>query len=306
MKFFGLIGLVLGKQFVNRGCATPHIDRASMLEIERVGQEKLAQTASFSDEGFGQRTFPTYFHIITSLDGSGNVSDETVSLQMQVLNQGFANTGIQFDLVEVDRTANDEWYTTYFGTPSQDAMKQRLRKGDDSALNIYTADLAGGQLLGYATFPWNYTDKPQDDGVVVLTSSLPGGTLEPFNLGATLTHEVGHWLGLYHTFQGGCDGDGDLVSDTPAELEPASGCPIDRDTCPGQEGLDPVKNYMDYSDDACLDRFSAGQVQRMQEQIALYRSGAPGGQGRVTVTGNGDQAIAITSSAAAAQSTSTQ
>jgi hypothetical protein len=303
MKFLALLGLAFGRQFVNRGCATPQINKESMLQIERAGQEKLAQTASFAEEGFGQRTFPAYFHVITSSDGSGNVSDETVTKQMEVLNQGFANTGVQFQLVEVDRTANDEWYTTYFGTPSQDAMKQTLRKGDASALNIYTADLAGGQLLGYATFPWNYTDKPYDDGVVVLTSSLPGGSLERFNLGATLTHEVGHWLGLYHTFQGGCDGEGDLVSDTPAELEPASGCPIDRDTCPGQEGLDPVKNYMDYSDDSCLDRFSAGQVQRMQDQIALYRPSAQSGAGIVSVTGNGDQAVAITSSAAIPHST---
>jgi len=62
-------------------------------------------------------------------------------------------------------------------------------------------DGEGAGLLGYSTFPWDYNDKTFLDGVVVLYSSLPGGTLAPYNKGRTLTHEIGHWLGLYHTFQ---------------------------------------------------------------------------------------------------------
>jgi hypothetical protein len=81
---------------------------------------------------------------------------------------------------------------------------------------------------------------------------------------------VGHWLGLFHTFQNGCSAPGDEVEDTPAEAEPAFGCPIGRDTCPGRRE-DAVTNYMNYSDDACLNRFTFGQIARMLEAVAIYR-----------------------------------
>jgi hypothetical protein len=89
--------------------------------------------------------------------------------------------------------------------------------------------------------------------------------------GKTLTHEAGHWVGLYHTFQGGCEGVGDGVDDTPAEASPASGCPVNRDTCPDKPGMDMVNNYMDYSYDKCLDSFSTGQINRLQDQMSTYR-----------------------------------
>lgn len=89
-------------------------------------------------------------------------------------------------------------------------MKKALRTGKVDALNVYTVGFSDG-TLGYSTFPFDFEDDPQDDGVVILHSSLPGGSAVPFDLGQTLTHETGHWLGLYHTFQGGCSAQGIML-----------------------------------------------------------------------------------------------
>lgn len=167
--------------------------------------------------------------------------DQQVKDQIDVLNKDYTGTGLQFELVSINRTEHPQWFKeTAPETPEQEEMKKTLRVGGPGDLNLYTVAFdneAAGDLLGYATFPTDYQSNPKDDGVVIRFSTLPGGTSAPTNLGRTATHEVGHWVGLYHTFQGGCDGPGDHVADTPAEATPAYGCPVGRDTCPS-EGLD--------------------------------------------------------------------
>jgi hypothetical protein len=216
-----------------------------------------------------------YFHVINKGTGTsnGDITSQMITDQMTVLNNAYANTGWQFNLVSVDRTTNATWYTAGNGTTTEAQIKAALRQGTADDLNIYTWNPGGG-LLGWATFPSSYTSAPSKDGVVLLHSSLPGGSAAPYNLGDTATHEVGHWMGLYHTFQGGCSSTGgDYVSDTPAERAAQYGCPVGADSCRNKPGLDPIRNFMDYTDDSCMDCFSAGQDGRMDSLFTQYCAG---------------------------------
>jgi len=219
-----------------------------------------------------------YFHVIyrnRTLKG-GYIPDSQIASQMRVLNKDFTKSGIKWNLIRTTRTQNADWFDN--AAPNhyavQLAMKTALRRGGARDLNLYTVGFKTALphgLLGYATFPIDYRGNPRNDGVVVLFSTLPGGSAVRFNLGRTVTHEVGHWVGLYHTFQNGCNFPGDGVADTPAEASGASGCPRGRDTCPTLPGLDPIHNFMDYSDDSCMTEFTPGQIVRMKDQIVTFR-----------------------------------
>lgn len=238
-------------------------------ELKKLGRDMASPFRSAS----GSYTVNVYMHIVMSTSGGGVVTTQQVAGQIAVLNAAYKETPFQFNLVSTDTTHNDAWYTVNYGSAAEKQMKEALRQGTADDLNIYSANLGSG-LLGWATFPSSYTRYPKMDGLVILYSSFPGGTATPYNLGDTVTHEAGHWFGLYHTFQGGCkDGplQGDLISDTPAEKSAAFGCPVNRDSCPRKDGLDPIYNFMDYTDDACMYKFTEQQAVRMDQHWAAYR-----------------------------------
>jgi len=241
---------------------------------------ETAEEVPDSARGKGGKGFsasvPVWFHVISPDGTTGNVSNAVLQQQLQVMNtefggfEGGAATGFSFKLAGVDRVTNPRWYDFKSGTKPERDMKQALRRGGPETLNVYTTSGAG--FLGWAYFPSTYKTQPYLDGIVIDWRSMPGGPYgTDFSLGKTLTHEAGHWLGLYHTFQGGCNAKGDYVDDTPFELTPTSGCPSGKDTC-SEPGLDPIHNYMDYSFDSCYSEFTPDQAARMQDQWLFFRA----------------------------------
>ncbi len=149
-----------------------------------------------------------YVHVIQEGPGVGVIPPERIASQIDVLNSAFNgttggdNTGITFELVDTDVTVNADWSPLEQFSPEETAMKAALREGGARALNLYVVDLPP-PALGWGIFPQVYDNLPSLDGVVVENDSLPGGP-PPYGEGDTATHEAGHWLGLFHTFQGGC------------------------------------------------------------------------------------------------------
>ncbi|MCJ1386065.1 hypothetical protein MMC17_009190 [Xylographa soralifera] len=218
-------------------------------------------------------TVNTYFHIVSTTDAQRLVTPAMVASQFNALQAAYASSALAFALRNVSYSVNNAWATD----AADAAMKAALRQGNYSALNIYfqtnlssstaSASPASSQLLGYCTLPANVTYAPcaacppaefpaadyAADGCNVLAGSMPGGAVYGYSMGKTAVHEVGHWFGLLHTFQdGSCAAadPGDYIADTPQQSTATSGCPVGKDSCPNEPGLDAVANYMDYSDDA--------------------------------------------------------
>ncbi|MFF3446895.1 M43 family zinc metalloprotease [Streptomyces sp. NPDC002667] len=221
-------------------------------------------------------SIPVYWHAIgkdTTVQG-GSVPDSAVQEQIGVLNQAFSGTGLSFALAGIDRTLNPGWFDAPSGSPVRSDMARALRQGGPADLNVYSLGATspeGRGPFGDAAFPWDYAQNPVADGIIVRPGTLPGGDQSDRALGKTAVRMVGHWAGLFHTFQGGCtDPDGDYVSDTPAEAYASTGCPENRDSCPG-EGTDPIHNYMDMGLDSCATEFTPGQIARLQQMLRVYR-----------------------------------
>ncbi|SFZ89741.1 Pregnancy-associated plasma protein-A [Flaviramulus basaltis] len=238
------------------------------------------------EDGLGTINIPVYIHIV--LPNANDVSNSQIQSQISVLNNDFSSTntnllpsgatdfindatttGVSFSLAQTFRYNNS---TSSWGT--NDSVKSAYPPiTPETHLNIWVCNIGGG-ILGYAQFPGGNLST---DGVVLLHSSLPGGSAAPYNLGRTATHEVGHYLNLRHIWGDGRCKQDDFVTDTPSSNGANYGCPsFPTVNC---NTTDMTMNYMDYTDDACMYMFTDGQRNRMR---AIFASGGA----RDTMAGN--------------------
>jgi len=270
-----------------------------------------ADTADCVDWDAQIITVPTYFHIIhddnlgrkytcdfdpDSAAYSKPFSDSScayIKEQMKVLNDGFrgresafeengegrsyprysdteSDTRIQFCLSGTTVTNDQSYYENK--SDSDLDMKKELDVGGMETLNVYVNTCDGG--LGYAYYP--QSNDFDNDGVVILNDSMPAGGKNKYDEGDTLTHEVGHWLNLKHTHSDECDGPGDYMDlagqDEPNREDEASyDCPVNLDNCSRDGGINPIHNFMAYTQDNCMDEFTPGQKIRMQSAWETYR-----------------------------------
>ncbi len=260
-----------------RRCATHDMSVGDRLRMAALESE-FRQNTRISEADLRVTIPVAFIHVVDGSDG--HITAEQRKDQIDVMNKAFEFLGIDFtydegEVVEVDNAA--------FFQMGHRSLRERNCKSQNqtidptTGLNFYTARPGGG-LLGWATFPVDMEGDPDMDGVVMLDGTLPRGTTAPYNLGLTGVHEVGHWLGLYHTFQDGCLGLGDEVEDTPAHAGPNFGKPSDEgqphNLCDSESGsLCPIHNYMNYVDDDWMNEFTQRQKDRVWAQIGMFRGG---------------------------------
>jgi Pregnancy-associated plasma protein-A len=286
----------------------PSVSQATAEKLDRQARRRvLASTqpagstlAARADATLPDRVYiPVYAHVIRGTHASDRVLYRYgVDLALRILDESLhgeqagqpedpalvGNSRFGFYLRSVDYTRNDRWFHATQGDRYDTEMRRTLHRGTARALNLYflgSQGTAGAIPLGWSTFPWQYARQPRLDGVSVNVDALQGGRLTHYNEDDTVVHEVGHWLDLYHTFQGGdrvthtCSND--FVADTPGEYEPTDSAKVGctAATCSGTPAqVNPAHDFMDYSYDSCMDMFTPGQVHRIDEMWIAYRMNA--------------------------------
>ncbi len=268
----------------------------STLEFEAKISRELSRKrlSSGSSHTLGIYFIPVVVHVIHN-GGPENISDAQIASQIQILNEDFrkisgsngdgngVDTKIEFCLAKISpdgKCTNGivriKSSLTNHQTFQRGLLKELSFWNPEKYLNIYVVNSINSGILGYSSFPGGPADA---DGVVVRDDAFGniGTVAPPSNLGRTLTHEIAHWFGLYHTFQDGCGtdtcADGDKVCDTPPVAAPNFVCPvINSCNIDFPDVNDQIQNYCDYTDDACKNMFTAGQRDRMQATLTAIRT----------------------------------
>ncbi|MAT42222.1 MAG: hypothetical protein CL609_07770 [Anaerolineaceae bacterium] len=267
----------------NKRCGTPPIS-ALNVEAQRAALSDCSFTLTVIRDEYNSGfvlEIPVVFHIIYGSDGTGNLTNQQIYDQIAVLNEDFralpgtlgapgTDTMVQFRLVDITRTMNDNW----FNDNDESGYKSTLGWDPDNYLNIYTNTASG--YLGYSSFPQDSAGSVWD-GVVVLYEVVGGrdNGAGIYDEGRTLTHELGHYFGLFHTFESypnppGCYTGytlGDLINDTASENIDHYDC-VQTTTCGTP---DPITNYMNYTPDNCMNNFTPEQSNRLICSLVNYR-----------------------------------
>lgn len=212
----------------------------------------------------------------------GNVSKERLYSQIDVVNEAFSgnyakdmiDTKLRFRLQDINYVNNKNYH--YRCDIIDQKLMKRYATKPDKIINIFVCE--SDYYLGWAYYPWSFTETNRMSSIFIHKDSIPGSTdiedtiFESYNMGLTLVHELGHYFGLIHTFaQSGTCIDGDEISDTAVEKTPNFWCDASRDSCPNHPGKDPINNYMDYSPDECMNEFTPLQINRLWSMIDEYK-----------------------------------
>lgn len=236
-------------------------------------------------------TVDVNFHIASTEEDENLITDEIVDAQWKVLHESFAKYNVNLVLNSTERVVDNltgHSFLIYEGTDKgwvyhEEEEKEYFkstRKGGYDAMNLYFFSKYSPGATGYCNWPTIIAEGDNDtfglDSCQLSAMTMPGitveqGGFEEWNLGHLAVHEAGHWFGLNHTFAGGCSAPGDFVADTPAQRTEIYGCPIGSDSCPDSLGVDPIHNFMGYTDDNCTNQFTPDQQDRLFETFFSYR-----------------------------------
>ncbi|KAH6994703.1 metalloprotease [Fusarium venenatum] len=270
---------------------TPHQGLGCLVSDEGTVQQPASLKLNQGKDLPSSITVDVHFHIASTKEHENLITDTIVEAQWDVLHRSFAKYDINLVLNSTERVVDDmagQSFFLYEGpdkgwvkyTDEENEFYQKTRRGGYDALNLYFFSDYSPGATGYCNWPTVIAEGDEltfaRDSCQLSGLTMPGitpeqGAFEEWNLGHLAVHETGHWFGLNHTFTGGCSEPGDFVDDTPSQLTQIYGCPTGSDSCPDKPGIDPIHNFMGYTEDNCTNEFTPGQKRRMFETFFGFR-----------------------------------